>query len=404
MASSTYTFTIPHKTHVSQLTLRNAFPDNSNVINGTYRANMADARALDEKVVVKKLTNDKEYQLLNLCQSSYVVKCIDYHVDLSGSFLVMEDMEIGLDEVLDGLLKAHQTLPHVEIYKITFEIASALMKIHDKRIVHRDIKPSNILLDANYTAKLADFGCSASMDDAEDNAEIYRGTPGTADYMAPELYGPTLDDVVPATEKSDIYSLGMTMLVMCYGFSIIEDDPAHNHFVNLALKLGRGEEFTEEEYQAFLTQVPIRKDVSQLVKVPDPRRCPIEYFNLILRCCAPKPDARPTALELVAEITKLRGVSTCLDKKSDGELKPGPAAPPVDKTVKTPDSSSAGVTTLPSAPSKPFVLPNTVDRFSLSAAALPAAGTFAAIPTPPSAMTAPHPARPSLFSVSSLHN
>lgn len=46
-------------------------------------------------------------------------------------------------------------------YKILTDVAQALLYLHeecDQRVVHRDVKPSNVLIDADFSAKLADFG------------------------------------------------------------------------------------------------------------------------------------------------------------------------------------------------------------------------------------------------------
>lgn len=89
-----------------------------------------------------------------------------------------------------------------EIISIAKQISSALLRCHSIGILHRDIKPSNILFTNEHTYCLCDFGCATS----ECSGKTIVGSIG---YMAPETYKGIY------TEKSDLYSLGIT-LMSCY--------------------------------------------------------------------------------------------------------------------------------------------------------------------------------------------
>ncbi|MCL4215940.1 MAG: protein kinase [Candidatus Hydrogenedentes bacterium] len=99
------------------------------------------------------------------------------------------------------------------------QIADALQVVHASGIYHRDIKPSNILLardsEGRITAKLSDFGLGAT-EDPELLKSIYasrvEGVAGTWDYLAPELRNGG-----PATARSDIYSMGLTLYQIIKG-------------------------------------------------------------------------------------------------------------------------------------------------------------------------------------------
>ncbi|WOL17903.1 hypothetical protein Cni_G26696 [Canna indica] len=78
-------------------------------------------------------------------------------------------------------------------------------------IIHRDIKPSNILLDEEWTAKVADFGLSLTS--PEDEGSVAAGTVG---YMDPEYYR-----LRRLTEKSDVYSFGVVLLELVTGCKAI---------------------------------------------------------------------------------------------------------------------------------------------------------------------------------------
>jgi serine/threonine-protein kinase len=81
---------------------------------------------------------------------------------------------------------------------------------HQNLIVHRDIKPSNILVDAEGTAKLPDFGAARLMGEAADGQTGFAMiTPG---YASPEqLRGE------PATTLSDVFSLGAVLCELAAG-------------------------------------------------------------------------------------------------------------------------------------------------------------------------------------------
>ncbi|CAN6224115.1 unnamed protein product [Urochloa humidicola] len=97
-------------------------------------------------------------------------------------------------------------------YKIAVNAAEGLSYLHhdcNPPIVHRDVKSNNILLDAEYGAKVADFGVAKTIGDGPATMSIIAGSCG---YIAPE-YAYSLH----VTEKCDVYSFGVVMLELVTG-------------------------------------------------------------------------------------------------------------------------------------------------------------------------------------------
>ncbi|MET9847950.1 serine/threonine-protein kinase [Streptomyces ossamyceticus] len=125
------------------------------------------------------------------------------------------DILYSVMEYIDGTpLSAHTGQGrHVTLEQTvrwTRHICDGLADAHDAGVIHRDIKPSNIVIDANGSAKVVDFGLAQLL-----NASSTRGPGwGTLHYAAPERL-----DGQPGTVRSDLYSLGCVVYEMITGWS-----------------------------------------------------------------------------------------------------------------------------------------------------------------------------------------
>ena len=103
-------------------------------------------------------------------------------------------------------------------YKIATGLASALLYLHEEWeqcVVHRDIKSSNVMLDAEFNAKLGDFGLARLVDHGkESQTTVLAGTMG---YMAPECIM-----TGKASKELDVYSFGVVVLEICSGRRCVE--------------------------------------------------------------------------------------------------------------------------------------------------------------------------------------
>src|SRR5262245_31071061 len=95
-------------------------------------------------------------------------------------------------------------LPPREAARLVEQAARGVQHAHDKGIVHRDLKPHNVLLAADGTAKVTDFGLARRVDGSE-KLTATGAVLGTPPYMAPEQASGEGKGVGPAT---DVYGLG----------------------------------------------------------------------------------------------------------------------------------------------------------------------------------------------------
>jgi serine/threonine-protein kinase len=145
-----------------------------------------------------------EVQALANVRHSNIVQVFAVALDGREPYFTMEHLPGGS---LANRLKAAGPLPPVEAAGLIESLARAAAAAHDAGILHRDIKPSNVLLDADGTPKLADFGL-AKWVDRDEQLTASGSLIGTPSYMAPEQAARRHDDIGPAT---DVYSLGATL-------------------------------------------------------------------------------------------------------------------------------------------------------------------------------------------------
>jgi serine/threonine protein kinase len=114
----------------------------------------------------------------------------------------------SLAQRLDGT-----PMPPREAAVLVEKLAEAMQTAHQSHIVHRDLKPANVLLDADGTPKVTDFGLAKKMDATEVMTQS-GAVMGTPSYMAPEQARGQSRDLGPA---ADIYALGAILYELLTG-------------------------------------------------------------------------------------------------------------------------------------------------------------------------------------------
>ncbi len=172
--------------------------------------------------------------------------------------------------------------------QLGMELAQALHYAHSHNILHRDVKPANVLLDANGTAKLADFNISFSSEVEGDDPAASFG--GSLAYMSPEQ----LDACNPHRTtkpadldgRSDVFSLGILLWELMYGKRPFADESVVGTWSETLSGMA-------ELRQAGVGDPP-EKPVSAIE---------VRLQMILRRCLVPRPDDRyATAKELARDL------------------------------------------------------------------------------------------------------
>lgn len=209
--------------------------------------------------------------LANLSNAN-IVNVLDVGTQDGINYIVMEFIE---GKTLKEIIVEKGNMPVEVAVRIALKVSTALECAHKNNIIHRDIKPHNILVTADGTVKVTDFGIAKSMDSstiAHTNTIM-----GSAHYFSPEqAKGGYID------YRTDIYSLGIVMYEMLVGKVPFEGDSP----VTVALK-------------HIQEKVVSPKEINP--SIPD------NINNVILKCLEKDPIKRyQTVKELTADLDKIR--------------------------------------------------------------------------------------------------
>ncbi len=167
-----------------------------------------------------------EFRLLASLRHPNIISVLDYGFDEYGEPFYTMDLAENARTIVD----AGASAPLAVQVELLGQTLRALVYLHRHGIVHRDLKPSNILVVGDQV-KLLDFGLALRRD--ENDPGEFAGTPL---YMAPELLSGE-----SASERSDLYALGMVayeMLLGRYPFDLGDAHGVYRAIMTQALPLG----------------------------------------------------------------------------------------------------------------------------------------------------------------------
>ncbi len=198
-----------------------------------------------------------------------------YDVEQQGELAYIA-MEFVDGPTLDQVLGEPDPPPQEQLFSILGQTAVALDYAHSKGIVHRDIKPANIMLAADGTSKIADFGI-AKIAEAE-NLTVTGSIVGTPHYMSPEqVQGLQVDG------RSDQFSLAVIAFEMLTG----EKPFTGEHLTTVVYKIVAEEPIAAHRLNATLSAAIENVLRKALAKKPDARyRTCQEFIEALEKACS----------------------------------------------------------------------------------------------------------------------
>ena len=181
-------------------------------------------------------------------------------------YIVMELVE-GI--TLKKYIEKKARLSYKEAVSIGIQVSMGIEAAHNNHIIHRDIKPQNIIISREGKVKVTDFGIAK----AATSNTITSNVMGSVHYTSPEQARGGYSD-----EKSDIYSLGITIFEMLTGRVPFNGETT----VAIAIKHIQEELPSPRE---FVTEIPLSVE------------------GIVLKCCQKSPDRRYQSMqELIADL------------------------------------------------------------------------------------------------------
>jgi serine/threonine-protein kinase PpkA len=148
----------------------------------------------------------QEYALISQIRDPNVARIYEQSFTQSHAYIAMEYLPGGeLGAIMKHGFNAEQAL------ECALAIAQALVAVHAKGIAHRDLKPANLMLRADGTLVLADFGIAKGQSDLL-NRTVNGHIVGSPYYLSPEQA-----ESKPTDARSDLYSLGVMLFEMLAG-------------------------------------------------------------------------------------------------------------------------------------------------------------------------------------------
>lgn len=195
-----------------------------------------------------------------------IVNVYDVGEESENHYIVMELVE-GI--TLKKYIEKKARLSVKEAVSIAIQVSMGIESAHNNHIIHRDIKPQNIIISKEGKVKVTDFGIAK----AATSNTITSNVMGSVHYTSPEQARGGYSD-----EKSDIYSLGITMFEMLTGRVPFNGETT----VAIAIK------HIQEEFPSPREYVP---------------EIPVSVEQIVLKCCQKSPDRRYQSMsELIVDL------------------------------------------------------------------------------------------------------
>ncbi|GJX22033.1 mitogen-activated protein kinase kinase kinase [Tanacetum coccineum] len=248
--------------------------------------------SFDEALVIGRGGFGKaEVKVLSKLRHGNLVSLLGYCDEGNEMCLIYEFMPNGTLE--DHLHKDYTDLSWLQRLKICLGAARGLDYLHtgtstQHGVIHRDVKSSNILLDANFAAKISDFGLAKVGPINQTRTFVSTGVKGTFGYMDPcYFYSGKL------TRKSDVYAFGVVLFEALSGRQAVDSSLDEDQW---SLAVWAQDHIKEGK----LNQIIDSRLMGQISK-----KCLKDFANIAGQCLHNQPKSRPTMAEVVVKLESI---------------------------------------------------------------------------------------------------
>src|SRR5438309_2916461 len=261
-----------------------------------------DVHGTDAEELLKRFRN--EARLAGVLLHPHIVTVFDAGETDGLFYIAMEYIE---GQTLHKLLSKQHKLPVEQIISIARQVCAGLDCAAGHRVVHRDVKPANIMMVADGTAKIMDFGIAKAGGGLTSTGQVL----GTPNYMSPEqVRGWPLDG------RSDLFSFGVILYEMVTGqkpftgdnvttiiYKIIHEEPIPPRELDANVHPGLNPVITKalakHPDMRYQTGAALVRDLSNYQALPASTAAKIPSIAVPPR----KPSSSPTAQQTTAAKT-----------------------------------------------------------------------------------------------------
>lgn len=212
----------------------------------------------------------REVKILQSLEHPNIIKCFNSFIQDNELVIILEWAEAGdLGLALKSRAQSGAQFPQEQVHKLFSQICSAMVHMHNRRMMHRDLKPHNIFIAGDGNLKLGDLGLSRYFSSRTLQA---MSTVGTPCYMSPECIKGH-----PYEFSSDIWSLG------CLLYELLT---LRNPFY--------------KEHQSLYV---LGKNITSCTYEPLPSHVAPQFRDLVTAMLQPCPNSRPT-INQICEVLK----------------------------------------------------------------------------------------------------
>lgn len=236
------------------------------------RMNLAESLSVNEELQDALKAFVDEIRIMSNIAHPHILSIIGVALAEAGKDLILVMPLMPKGSLADVLFKEKRKFSYSDKIRIVSEIAYGMHYLHSirPRIVHRDLKPDNVLVTADYSCKIADFGLSKMIQKYSKTMT----TSGTPHYLAPEAIRKGR-----FSEKSDVFSYGIILW----------------------------EIYAEQRpYPKIHPYRIMYRVVHENLRPTIPDTCPPSYTALITDCVVENPAGRPTFKIIIERLKVLK--------------------------------------------------------------------------------------------------